>query len=75
MRGRIYYVYASNHTDSRDDEVWKVRASSKEEAREWASQQRSNRFSVRQVYTAAEMKAKADGWWALLRNTTATEIE
>lgn len=62
---RIHYVYMHNSTSSQDDEVFKVKAKNKEEAKELAAecQQWAGRFSVGNAWTAKECP-KDYKWWA-----------
>lgn len=64
---RFYYVYMENNTDSRDDEVWKIRARTKDRAKRLAEQDsRSFRFAVRQVFTQKGIKRYDPYWHTLL---------
>lgn len=63
---RVYYVWAHNKTDCRDDEVWKVRALNKELARKWAQSRDTYRFNIGHIYTASEFRKENPGWYSLL---------
>ena len=62
---RIFYVYMHNSTSRDDDEVFKVKAKDKEEAKEVANkcQQWPGRFSIGTIHTAQECP-KDLKWWA-----------
>ena len=60
---RLYFVWLHNRTDRLDDDVMKVRAASKDKAREVAEQYyQSHRFDIGHIYTGKEFK-EVDPWW------------
>lgn len=71
MAKKIFFVWLSNTTDHRDDEPLKVLASSKDEAKEIASNHLSCRFLIRDVYTRQEFKRLDPGWHALMWSSKA----
>jgi len=63
---KYYIVWLSNRTDNRDDEVMKLKAKNKKEARKIAEEECADyRFDVSEVYTLPEFK-KYDEWWHAL---------
>jgi len=67
---KVYYVYMHNTTDRRDDEVFKVKASSEPEAKSEAESHSQGRFSVGWAKPATP-KSKRDKaflrdykWWS-----------
>ena len=62
---KTFYVYMHNNTSRDDDEVFKVKAEDKEEARKVANacQQWPGRFSIGEVFAAADCP-KDLKWWA-----------
>lgn len=59
---RYYIVWLRNTTSIRDDEPVKIKASSKEQAKEFIHPWLRNRFTIRDVYTLSEFK-KIEPWW------------
>jgi hypothetical protein len=64
---KVFVVWLSNTTDRQDDEPIKVKASSKEEAKDIAWNYSSNRFTIRNVFTLKEFREFDPGWSALIR--------
>ena len=60
---KYFIVWLRNSTDHRDDEPVKVKANSKEHAKEIASDYLSWRFTFGPVFTLKEFR-KYDPWWA-----------
>jgi len=59
---KIFFVWLSNTTDSRDDEPIKIKARTKKEAEEVAEDYLGGRFLISDTYTRKEFK-KAEPWW------------
>lgn len=62
----IFYVHLHNHVDRRDDDVIKIKAKDKKEAKSIAQNWNSHRFSVGRIYTAGEFKKVDRGWYELI---------
>jgi hypothetical protein len=63
MTKRIFYVHIRNHVDRRDDDFYKVRATSKEAVKRDAEFRKGgNTRSVGGVYTPEEFRQN-HGWW------------
>ena len=63
---KYFFVWLANQTDRQDDEVLKVRAKTKLQARRIAEEECDDyRFYIADVYTAQQFK-KWDPWWHAL---------
>jgi len=64
----IYFAWINNHTDRRDDDVLKVKAQSRKEAKRYADDYCLSRggVSVMRVFTRKEFKRFDPGWHRLL---------
>ena len=59
---RYYVAWLRNNTSIKDDEPIKIKAESREDARDIACGYLRNRFSLRGIYTLPEFK-KIEPWW------------
>lgn len=63
---RIYFAWLHNKTDQRDDEVFKIRAQSKGQAKRIAHQMCRSNFNVGRIFKRQEFKEWHPWWHSLL---------
>jgi len=64
--GKIFFAWLCNKVDNRDDEVVKLRASSKRQAKKIAENYVGYRFTLGNVFTQKQFKRYEPDWHALL---------
>jgi len=66
---KLFFAYLSNHTDCRDDEVIKIKARDKKQAREIAEGVCRINFTIIDIYTRQQLKRNYPEWHSLLWGT------
>lgn len=75
MQKRVFYIEIRNQVDRRDDDYYKVRANSKEDARKWAEIHKGgNTRTVGGVYSPAEFRENFPWWSKTLRSDKGIEV-
>lgn len=71
----IFYVYLHNKVDSRDDDVYKCRASSPQVAKRMARNSKGDRFNIGRTFRPKEFRKRHRDWYDLISGWEPEEVE